>query len=195
MRPSLVLFIFGVTFLMASCMLNGGKNEKSAKNDYDTISINGQYSMHIPKFMTKAANLNNDASLQYQNIFKEVYVIVIDENKKEFIETYNNLGSYDSTRSPIANYADTQVQLITSNANVISKTEVANFTINGADAATTEIDASIEGIKTPITYFLTFIDGKDNLYMIMAWTLRDKKETHRPLFDEIAKSFKMVSSE
>jgi hypothetical protein len=195
MRPSLVLFIFGVTFLMASCMLNGGKNEKSAKNDYDTISINGQYSMHIPKFMTKAANLNNDASLQYQNIFKEVYVIVIDENKKEFIETYNNLGSYDSTRSPIANYADTQVQLITSNANVISKTEVANFTINGADAATTEIDASIEGIKTPITYFLTFIDGKDNLYMIMAWTLREKKETHRPLFDEIAKSFKMVSSE
>jgi hypothetical protein len=195
MRPSLVLFIFGVTFLMASCMLNGGKNEKSAKNDYDTISINGQYSMHIPKFMTKAANLNNDASLQYQNIFKEVYVIVIDENKKEFIETYNNLGSYDSTRSPIANYADTQVQLITSNANVINKTEVTNFTINGANAATTEIDASIEGVKTPITYFLTFIDGKDNLYMIMAWTLRDKKETHRPLFDEIAKSFKMVSSE
>jgi hypothetical protein len=191
MRYNLILLsIASLAFTLPSCNFNGSKNDKDGlRNGYDSISVNGQYSMHIPKFMTKATKLNEEASLQYQNIFRETYVIVIDENKEEFINAYTELDSFDTLRSVISNYADTQVQLITSGATVINRTEISTLTINGLDAARTEIDASLEGIKAPITYFLTFVEGKETLYMIMAWTLQDKKDTHRAMFEEMAKSF------
>jgi hypothetical protein len=150
--------------------------------------------MGIPKFMTKTDGLNDEASLQFQNIFKETYVIVIDENKQEFIDAYKDLDTYDSTTAVIANYADTQVQLTTSSMNVLSKSELKFFPINGNKAANIEIDAEIEGVAAPITYFLTFVEGDENLYFIMAWTLQKYKDDYRETYGEIAKSFKTLGT-
>jgi hypothetical protein len=193
MRYSITALTFGVALSLSSCSLNPNKEEKkSGKIDLQIISTNDEYSMGIPVYMTKATGLNDEASLQYQNIFKEAYVVVLDENKQEFIDVYTELSTYDTTRSVIANYADTQVQLTSSNVDVISKTDVKKVKINGLNAAITEMDAHVEGVKPAISYFLTFVEGKENLYMIMAWTLQDKKETHREAFDQMVRSFKIL---
>jgi hypothetical protein len=191
MRHPIVLFILVFGLLFSSCGLNLNK-ESAEKIKLQTISINEEYSMGIPAYMTKTTSLNDDASLQFQNIFKEAYVIVIDEDKKAFVDTYKELEAYDSTRSVLSNYVDTQVQSTLSNMNVISKKAVKASKINGLNAATTEIDSTVEGIKIPITYFLTFVDGKEKLYMIMAWTLQDKKDTYRTTFDQMVKSFRVL---
>jgi hypothetical protein len=97
-------------------MLNLNKEEKKGgKVDLKVVSINEDYSMGIPMNMSKTTSLNDDASLQFQNIFKETYVIVIDENKKEFINAYMELSVYDTSRSALSNYSDTQVQSTTAN--------------------------------------------------------------------------------
>jgi hypothetical protein len=146
--------------------------------------------MGIPAFMTKATALNKGASLQYQNIFKEAYVIVIDENKQEFIDTYKKLSIYDTTRSVLSNYTDAQVQSITANIEVLSQKDATTSRINGLKAATVELDANVKDVKIPITYFLSFVEGNDKLYFIMAWTLQDKKDTHRDTFSRMVKSFR-----
>jgi hypothetical protein len=190
-NPIVISVILLSGLFLCSCLPNLNKEEKSGeKIELKPVSINREYSMGIPSFMTKATALNKGASLQYQNIFKEAYVIVIDEDKQEFIDTYKELSIYDTTRSVLSNYTDSQVQSITANIEVISQKEVTTFKINGQNAAAVELDANVEGVKIPITYFLSFIEGKDKLYFIMAWTLQDKKDTHRDPFARMVKSFR-----
>jgi hypothetical protein len=194
-NPSRTLIVL-LGLSLASCMLNLDKDRSTGgKVDLQEISINGEYAIGIPTYMTKATSLNDDASLQFQNIFKETYVIIIDEDESEFIQTFKDVDSYDTTRSVISNYTDAQIQFTTSSMDVIKKTPVKKLKINGLHAASIEIDANIEGVKVPISYFLTFIEGNGKLYMIMAWTLEDKKDNHRQTFEQMAQSFKFLKKE
>lgn len=180
---------------LTSCFLPGKKSEKAAQEiELHPVTIQNEYSMGIPGYMTKTKTLNDDASLQFQNIFKEAYVIVIDESKQEFIDALVESEGYDSTGTVITNYADTQVQLTTNNLDVISRTETITLKINGLDAAHTEMDATMAGVPSPITYFLTFIEGNEKLYMVMAWTLQKNKDTHRKTFNKMARSFKTLKN-
>jgi hypothetical protein len=182
-----------VSLSFSSCFLNLSKNnEKPQPLELDQVSVNDDYSIGIPKFMTKATSLNDEASLQYQNLFKETYVIVIDESRQAFIDALVAAEIYDSTKSVIDSYTDTQIQFTTSAMKVLSKSEVKKVMINGLSAETTELDGELEGVRAPITYFLTCVDGPDKLYMIMAWTLKDRKDDHRETFRQIAESFKVL---
>ena len=53
-------------------------------NEPKVIPINNQYTLTVPSYMSKNESLHDEASLQYANLFKEFYVIVIDEPKTEF---------------------------------------------------------------------------------------------------------------
>lgn len=192
MKHAVSILFVALAFSLSSCLNFKEKNEKNDKVELEQISVNGEYSMGIPTFMTKTASLHEDASLQFQNIFKETYVIVIDEDKFEFKKVYKEMGSYDTTRSIISNYADTQLQFTTSQMTVISKKNMKALKIGTLNAATTEIDGNVEGVDVPITYFLTYVESDHKLYMIMAWTLQAKKDLHRDTFDKMIKSFKIL---
>lgn len=178
--------------LSVSCLnLNNDKEEKlSLDSDFETVEINDKYSMRIPNYMKKADNLNMDASLQYQNIYKETYIIVIDENKEEFISVFKDIGEYSDSLSPLKNYKDAQLQFIGESINIGSMSEDKAIKINRLDAEKVIIDGTVEGVDYDISYFLTFIEGKETFYMIMAWTLQDKKNKYRPTFEASVKSFR-----
>jgi hypothetical protein len=147
------------------------------------------YSMGIPSFMTETTTLHEDASLQFMNMFQEAYVIVIEESRDQFITAMQDADLYDSTTTVIMNYANTQLQLTGSKLNVASRGDVKTIRVNGLIGASAEMDATLEGVPSPISYFMTFYEGKNNLYMVMAWTLQSKKEQHREAFDKMARSF------
>lgn len=179
------------TLSLISCLPNKEKNDKPEKVALEAVTINdGQFTMEVPEFMSKASSLNDAASLQYQNIFKETYVIVIDESKDEYLNAYKDLDVYDTARSVIANYMDTQVQSTTSSLDVIEKSKIASFKTHGLKAKSIEIDANLEGVSSSITYFMTCIEGRDHLYMVLAWTLRDKKDKHRETFKRMVRTFR-----
>ena len=66
------------------------------------------------------------------------------------------------------------------------------LTIHGLNAESVEIDGHVEGVDEEIAYFLTFVEGTENIYMIMAWTLKSKKEEHQKTFETIAQSFELI---
>lgn len=59
--------------LLASC---GGEVTR-------TVKIGGRYQLKLPTDLTETKGLNDDASLEYQNAFKELYVVAIDESKAD----------------------------------------------------------------------------------------------------------------
>ena len=70
------------TVALTACTPNKKAEEKSESVALTPVSINDQYSMSVPEYMSKASSLNEGASLQYQNLFKEAYVIVMMKKKK-----------------------------------------------------------------------------------------------------------------
>ncbi|HEY0768981.1 MAG TPA: hypothetical protein VGD31_01515, partial [Sphingobacteriaceae bacterium] len=62
--------------------------------------------------------------------------------------------------------------------------------VNGLKAKSIEIDANLEGIGSAITYFITCVEGRNSLYLVMAWTLQDRKEKHRETFRQMVRTFR-----
>lgn len=186
-RPFLIFF----TLLLASCFGSGGKkaDENPKWEDFNTVSVNGDYQISIPKYMRGTTRLNDEASLQYENALKETYTIIINEPKAEFVEILKELEEYNLEASPLQNYRAIQLQLLGTTMNIHQKTEPKPSTINGLASESMEINANVEGVDEEIAYFLTFIDGGEDVYMIMSWTLKSYAHQYRKTFEMIAESF------
>src|ERR1039457_5848502 len=57
-----------------------------------------QYSLRVPDYMEVNMKLHPDASLQYANIFKEMYVIVIDETTGSLDTAFASNDAIDQYR-------------------------------------------------------------------------------------------------
>ncbi|AEM69116.1 hypothetical protein Murru_0058 [Allomuricauda ruestringensis DSM 13258] len=190
-----------LTFLFVLLILSctSCKNFKAEKNDsepkiqdFNTVAINNEYQIKIPRFMKGTTGLNEEASLQYQSLLKEAYLLVIDEPKSRFEEVYRDLEQYDEQLSVIQNYRDARLKILSRTTEINSKSKPQSFKINGLSAEFMEIDANISGVSSEISYFLTFVEGSNRVYMIMAWTLKDKKTEHKKTFKTIAESFELI---
>ncbi len=174
---------------MGSCVDGKKKNADTTAGQNEFIKIRvDDYEISLPSDMQKTTGLNSDASLQYQNIHKELYTIVIDEPKKEFIAALNELGYEEKPN--ITLYRDIQLQRLAERMHITHQSNPSSAPINGLQAETIDIDAKVDNIEEELSYFLTFIDGKNNIYMIMSWTLKSKKQEYKKTFETIAQSFK-----
>ncbi|MBO0341324.1 hypothetical protein [Flagellimonas profundi] len=187
-------FIIFLASLVSSTACKENKKEDTAlgMETFRPVSIDGNYTIDIPKFMTGTTGLNEEASLQFQSLIKEAYLLVIDEPKAGFEEVYRDLGQYDDELSIIQNYRVARLQLLSRGAKINTKSQPEPLTINGLDAETMELDAFIDGVPNEISYFLTFIEGDDRVYMVMGWTLKNKKAEHKKTFKTIAESFQLI---
>jgi hypothetical protein len=192
MNKILSLVATALILTFSSCFDLSKKEETLTEADLNYVQINNEYGMSLPKYMTEAKKLNEEASLQYQNVYKETYVIVIDEDKQTFIDTFSDLNVYDSTLSVIENYRTSQVKSLSENMTVISEGEVVSLKINDRDAQSVQMDGNVDGVLSGISYYLTFVEGNDKVYMIMAWTLANRKEKYGKTFDAMAKTFKVL---
>ena len=136
--------------------------------------------------------LNEEASLQYQSLRHEAYLLIIDEPKLGFEQVYRDLEQYDDELSVLQNYRDARIQILSRTTKIINKFNSKPFKINGLDAEFLELEAKVNGVEDEIFYFLTFVDGGEKVYMIMAWTLKNRKEEHKKTFKTIAESFELI---
>ena len=191
MKYKLKLFVVTcLTIFVGSCLWPSDNSDKNILNaDFELVRINNEYSMELPSFMDESSNLNDDASLQYQNIFKEIYVIVIDENKEEFKEVFLDLEQYDTSVSMVENYKNIQLSYLEEAVTVNSVSELESSIINGLPFEIVEVDAVSEGIE--VAYNIAYVDGDEKVYMIMTWTEKSRNEKNKDLFQKIIKSFKV----
>ncbi len=185
----IILYIFISIFMISCDSFNTKKPENLSKDDFTLIKINNEYILKVPKYMSKA-DLNDEASLQYQNILKETYSLIIDESKDEFVSTFKEIDNYNDAISVAENYRNVHVEYLEESVVINRKSNSKSLKINNLNAVQLEIDATFDGID--ITYFLTFITGSEKVYMIMNWTLENRKDKYRNTFDKMANSFKTI---
>ncbi|MAO07639.1 MAG: hypothetical protein CL596_02885 [Alteromonas sp.] len=177
---------------MTSCLGGSDKKEKASKMDaseFRTESALSLYEMQVPKYMSSTTGLNADASMQFQNIYKETYLAVIEEPKKDFIEVFEEIGEYDESNSPAANYQTIQMNYFTEGMQIKSRTDPVRLKINGLNAEQVEVVGRVPDIDFDIYYLMTFIEGSETLYMMMEWTLETKKDDFKNTFKYMANSF------
>lgn len=183
-------FLFAmVIMLLTNCGGSTIKENLSVTADFKQIDIGNQYSLKIPKYMKETNSLNTDASFQCNNLIKQAYCIVIDEPKEDFLSSFRLLGEYNEDQSLLDNYANVQLGFINEDLSIISQTALQKTTINGSNARMLSIDGKSSDIPYDITYFITFIEGEENVYMMMTWTLKKNKFKLRDTFNKIALSF------
>lgn len=154
------------------------------------VVVENLFSMKIPEHMSQDMTLNDQASLQFSNPDSEKYIIVIHESKSWYIEIFRDQDDYDESESVIDNFADHQVYFLSEDQDVLDQTEMAERKSHGMDARRVNVDANLAGINISITYFYYFVEGKDNLYTIMAWTARHQKDDFKREVRKMFNSFK-----
>ncbi|MFT5724060.1 MAG: hypothetical protein ACI9JN_001177 [Bacteroidia bacterium] len=190
MRIQIKLLIIGICAILSACdKLPGNDVEKM---QFDLVNINDQYQVALPSFMSEASNLSEDASLQYQSLFKELYTVVVDESLSEFKDGYQEIDYYDDALSVLDNYVKIQYESIIEELDITSDVVQKSVKINGLPARIIEFDAKVEDIDVPITYYYTFYEGDDDLYLMLSWTLKSRRTKYQPVLEKIAKSFRLI---
>ncbi|MFD2585299.1 hypothetical protein ACFSQJ_00045 [Croceitalea marina] len=169
------------------------KKEKLNDDSFKAITINEEYEVKLPKYMKEAQNLNDEASLQYQNIFKETYFVVIDEPKEEFKEVFLDIGEYDESLPLIKNYKNAQLEFFKESLTTYEFINESSKKINGKDAEVVAFDGKVQGVIYDISYLFTFVEGDDKAYMLMAWTLKNKRDKYQETFEYISDSFTVLN--
>lgn len=180
------LFIV-ITFGFVSC-----KNKAT-----QVVKIEDKYEITLPLTLSKQSDLNPEASLQYGNLFSELYTVVIDENSNEFfqyleeenasedvetqaVELFESVSLEDFFDACSQNWLEAGMQI---NPENFKKTQINNF-----PAYYIEIQAVVEGID--IHYNIGVLKGKKAFYQIYTWTLADRKDQHQQAMQNIIYSFK-----
>jgi len=194
MRYRHLVPVIALVLFLVSCKDSKNKKEVDTfgTDTFHTYSINGNYNIDVPNFMTGTTGLNEEASLQFQSLIKEAYLLVIDEPKADFEEVYRDLGQYDDSLSVIQNYRDARLQILSRTTQIIHKSANTSRLIHGLNAESVELDAKVNGMDNEISYFLTFINGGEKVYMVMGWTLKERKKEHKKTFKTIAESFRLI---
>ncbi|UBZ14191.1 hypothetical protein LDL77_00405 [Flagellimonas marinaquae] len=187
------IFVLSILFCSACKNFKAKENDSEPKDEnFNTVGVNNEYQIEIPRFMNGTTGLNEEASLQYQSLRHEAYLLIIDEPKLGFEQVYRDLEQYDNELSVLQNYRDARIQILSRTTKIINKFNSKPFKINGLDAEFLELEAKVNGVEDEIFYFLTFVDGGEKVYMIMAWTLKNRKEEHKKTFKTIAESFELI---
>lgn len=149
--------------------------------DFAKVKGGNCFSIDIPKYMTKSYDLNDVASLQYQNSIKEAYVIIIDDDK-EHLESLGVkfVNSKEFLESTVSNfYSEAQDRKIGS---------INEFVSNGLGHSQVEI--TLRADDTDLYYLITAVETNEHFYKIICWTLLENKDKLKNDYKTISKSLK-----
>lgn len=159
------------------------------KEETELVRVKNQYTLAIPKSMSKVDYLHTDASLQYQNANTDFYTIVIDEPSDDFNTLVLQEADLRATYSPdLKGYA---LLLKNNISNTLKKGAFSAFeetSINGLPALLMNASGEVDGFI--IYYQFGFVKGKETYYQIVNWTDLKRKKEHQKTMTDIISSFK-----
>lgn len=150
---------------------------------YNEVKTNDQYSISLPDYMAPASDMHPQASLQYQNPEKELYIVVVDESKEQ-MQAYDL--NYD-LETYYKNIVSTPFSEQLKNGKVSMP---ARMDIDGNKAFISEITGNIN--NADIYYKLAIIESPTHFYQLVLWTKNDYKEKMSPVMEAMIESFKEI---
>ena len=178
------LFLIMVLAGFAACT---GSSKKGESTDDLQLAQTGDFSLRIPGFLTPTKKLHDEASLQYQNLVREFYMIVIDESRTAFdsMITENEMKEYTTNLDGYAKLVKDQfADRVEDLDNIEIKT---GQTSKGRDLRFFDANATVDGLK--IYYHYGFVEDNKKYYQVISWTLQSKKDKYGPVMLDILKSF------
>lgn len=175
--------------LLSSCLLpfNPRQEKKQKKVNYTTQNINNLYSVNIPDCMHPTKKLNDAASLQYADLFKPLFIVVIDEDKAETKQAITETCFEEIITPDLDGYAFFHLSSYKEAMDVLHQSDLKDTTINGLKAKTTVMEVNSDGVSLYLAY--TFIEGTHNYYQLVTWTQTDRKNKYEQLMDSMIYSF------
>lgn len=177
----IVLFIV-LIMICSSC---------DVEETYKLVKIDNKFSIEVLESMTETNQLNAEATLQYQNLFQELYTVIIEESEQDLKESIEN-KIIDDFSLDIFGYTNLIKQNFENLPSITKVSPTTDLIINGKKAKTFTVDGKINDIE--IFYLVTIVKGSKTFYQITSWTLLDKKEKVSPKYEKIAKTFKEIKT-
>jgi len=191
--------IFSALSLLVVSLIFSGYNEDAAAHtkircasgdSLREIKVQNLYSMMVPQFMAEDTLLNDEASLEYANLDSELYVIVIHESLAEYVRTYREMGEYETSKSPLENYANTQQAFCLNMLGTISElTPLVKGTYNGLETYSFDMRGSPAGIDLKVLYKIRVVQGKEHLYLLLTYTLAFQTDVYEKRMTAMLDSF------
>jgi thiol-disulfide isomerase/thioredoxin len=138
-------------------------------------ATDGQSSVTVPATWRTMTTLSANAELQVGDELRDQYLIVRTVNKADIADT--DLAAYSKR---IANGFKTHLD-------TPSVSAPRTMTIDNRPAVQYEIHGTNENVK--IMYLLTCVEGTQNYYEIVAWTVESKADTNRATLRQVSESF------
>ncbi len=161
-----------------------------SSDEVETVTIAHKYSIELPTFLSKGTGLQDDASLQYQNLLREFYVVVVDEPKFGLSEILMNAG-YTPDLQGYFNILTADIEGTMENTEIES---VKDIQINGLKAKTFSMTGTIPENNIDVFYKMAYIEGEDSFYQIVTWTMKKNKDKYAPQMDKLIRSFKEIGN-
>lgn len=139
------------------------------------------FTMDIPEYMTITYDLNDVATLQYQNTAKEAYVIAIDDSK-------NHLEFVGLKFMNAREFLDDFIGAYKKDADKRKQGEIKEFVANDNKHAQVELSWTDEELDYAM--LITAVETKTHFYKILCWTLKEHKDKLEKDFIAIAASLK-----
>ena len=155
-----------------------------------TVTIDNKYSMELPDYLTKNTKLNAEASLQYMNGIKELYIVVVEMPISGFSQILKSNDLTEDYKNNLEDYSTFCVDYFKESVDVTYVSDPKETTINGLPAILFTVKAKISGYTA--YYHFTYIQGKENYYQILTWTLDSKKDEQKENMEAMINSFKEI---
>ena len=160
------------------------KSPKSKK-----ITVDKQYSLQIPDFLTDVSNPAQGMRCMYQNGLMGIAIQVIDEKKEDLKETKDANGD-SSDISDIANYYKIMMPYYVNQFEEIFSLEFKDKIIHGKPAKEIIINGYMN--QMPICYKATFVEAENYIYQIIAISKMEDEEKFEEMMTEIINSFQEI---
>ena len=195
MMKNSLLFLISF-FAISSCNFSSIKEKmngnaiKSTK--FKPVSSKSSFTMMIPNYMDSVSKLHNEAALQYANIFKELYLIVIEEDIATLESSIEDglLEDYFSDSLPLLkNYTAFMLKGMKESDDFTIHDSLTT-SINNVVATKCSVSATVDNIK--IFYKVAAVKSKEKIYQVFSWTTVSNKEKYGQVLDSMINSFRVL---
>lgn len=145
--------------------------------EFEPVIVKDRFSIELPTNLKRTEGLNEDATLEYSDPIKELYIIVLEEPKADSVSEPITLDRYFELASKGIEYGVEEGKLISP----------VRQTINELPAIISDISGKFE--KENIIYKLAVIEGKRSFYQVLCWTLGKHINENEEKIDKMVASF------
>jgi hypothetical protein len=174
---SIILFCF---LALTACDTNKVKMER----------VGDKFSIETPSYLKKTTELNEDASLQCANGFRELYMMVFDEQISELHDALQENELEELYSEDLEGYSNLLIDSYMQSIKNFKKTRTIDTTLHTLPAKLFSIKGEVEGVD--VYYIVGCLKGKERYYQIVTWTLAEKEYEYKDIMKKMLYSFREI---